>query len=89
MADIEAVAVKDQLWKVKIVKFSEVDSSGTMELIFDIIDDNADKAVLHPAMTVNGAPEDIINRARTVAAELRLKKEQAETLFNVGDEFEV
>lgn len=89
MADIEAVAVKDQLWKVKIVAFSEVDSGGNMELVFDIIDDNADKAVIHPAMVVNGSPEDILDRARAIAAELRTKKEQLETLFKVGDEFEV
>lgn len=88
MADeIEAVAVKDQLWWIEVVKLSEVDSGGNMEMVFDIIDNNTGE-VLHPAMVVNGSPGDIKERARVVAAELRLKKEQAEVI-KVGDKFEV
>lgn len=87
MADIEAVAVKDQLWRGVVLKVSQVDSGGNMELVFDIIDANTGE-VIHPTLTVTGTPDDIIQRAQTVAAELKLKTEQAEGI-KAGDEFEV
>lgn len=87
MADIEAVAVKDQLWRGVVLKVSQVDSGGNMELVFDIIDANTGE-VIHPTLTVTGTPDDIIQRAQTVAAELRLKTEQAEGI-KAGDEFEI
>lgn len=87
MADIEVVAVKDQLWRGVVIKVSEVDSSGNMEMLFDILDANTGE-VIHPALSVTGSPDDIINRAQTMAIELRMKKEQAETI-KAGDEFEI
>lgn len=89
MADeiAEVTAVKDQLWRGKIIKLSEVDSGGNIEMIFDILDANTGE-VIHPAISVTGSPDDIIRRAQAMAIELRMKKEQAETI-KAGDEFEI
>lgn len=88
MADeIVITAVKDQLWRGKIIKLSEVDSSGNIEMIFDILDANIGE-VIHPTLTVTGSPDNIIKQAQTMAIELRMKKEQAETI-KAGDEFEI
>lgn len=87
MADeINAVAVKDQLWKGRVLKIG-ADSGGNAEMLFEIYDANTSE-VLYPNLTVNGSPDDIINRAQAMAAELRLKMEQTEAI-QVGQEFEI
>lgn len=87
MADTEAATVNDQLWRGVVQKVSQVDSGGNIELVFDIIDTNTG-TVIYPGLTVTGSPDDLIKRARTIATELRLKVEQAETI-KAGDEFEI
>lgn len=86
MADVEAVAVKDQLWKGRVIKVG-IDSSGNSEMLFEIYDVNTGQ-VLYPNLTVFGSPDEIIKRAQTIAIELRQKIEQAEAI-KIGDEFEI
>lgn len=88
MADeIIITAVGDQLWRGVIVKASQVDGGGNMELYFDIIDANTGE-IIYPGQYVTGSADGIIKQAQTVAAELRQKIEQAETI-KAGDEFEI
>lgn len=76
-----------QVWRGVVAKVSKVDSGGNMDILFDIVDNETGK-VIYPGLSVTGSPEGIIKRAQMIAAELRLKKEQAEAI-KVGDEFEV
>lgn len=87
MADEVAVtAVKDQLWKGRVLKIG-TDSGGNAEMLFEIYDANTGE-VLYPNLTVFGSPDDIINRAKVLASELRLKIEQTEAI-QAGQEFEI
>lgn len=83
---IKVTKVKDQLWRGRIIKFG-IDQDGHAEMVFEIYDTNTNE-VIHPSITVNGSPDDVIKRAQTIAAELRLKIEQAETIKE-GDEFNI
>lgn len=87
MADeVTVTAVKDQLWKGRIIKIG-TDSGGNAEMLFEIYDAITGD-VLYPNLTVNGSPDDIINRAKVMASELRQKIEQTEAI-KPGDEFEI
>lgn len=64
------------MWKAIIKKFSEIDSNGNMEVLFDI---EVDGKAKYKTFTTIGTPDECLINIRKIGVDLKEKVEQVET----------
>lgn len=74
------------MWTAKITEKSTVDSSGRINILFDVYDER-DKLV-YPSQTVTCFPLEAVDNITVIVTDLKKKNIEAKTI-NIGDEITV
>lgn len=79
---------KAKQWKAKIIKLSEIDSNGQMEVVYSIL---VDGKLAYDNLTTMGTPEDCKDNIVRMGSDLKTKTAQIEIdkILSEGMEIEI